>query len=56
MAFLRVSQQGEFKNTTKNFLEKIHVNVKNFWPKKLRFFFLGAKDPTDDPVVLHVLF
>jgi hypothetical protein len=37
MAFLCVSQQGEFKNTIKNFLGKIHV--KNFWPKKLRFFF-----------------
>jgi hypothetical protein len=34
MAFLCVSQQGEFKNTIKNFLGKIHV--KNFWPKKLR--------------------
>jgi hypothetical protein len=34
MAFLCVSQQGEFKNTKKNFLGKIHV--KNFWPKKLR--------------------
>jgi hypothetical protein len=34
MAFLCVSQQGEFKNTTKNFLGKIYV--KNFWPKKLR--------------------
>jgi hypothetical protein len=43
MAFLCVSQQGEFKNTTKNFLEKIHV--KSFWPKKLRekktFFLLS---------------
>jgi hypothetical protein len=37
MAFLCVSQQGEFKNTIKNFLGKIHV--KNFWPKMLRFFF-----------------
>jgi hypothetical protein len=37
MAFLCVSQQGEFKNTIKNFLGEIHV--KNFWPKKLRFFF-----------------
>jgi hypothetical protein len=27
-------QQGEFKNTTKNFLGEVHV--KNFWPKKLR--------------------
>jgi hypothetical protein len=34
MAFLCVSQQGEFKNTTKNFLGEVHV--KNFWPKKLR--------------------
>jgi hypothetical protein len=34
MAFLCVSQQGEFKSTIKNFLGKIHV--KNFWPKKLR--------------------
>jgi hypothetical protein len=34
MAFLCVSQQGEFKNTIKNFLRKIHV--KNLWPKKLR--------------------
>jgi hypothetical protein len=34
MAFLCVSHQGEFKNTTKNFLGEIHV--KNFWPKKLR--------------------
>jgi hypothetical protein len=34
MAFLCVSQQGEFKNTKKNFLGEIHV--KNFWPKKLR--------------------
>jgi hypothetical protein len=34
MAFLCVSQQGEFKNTIKNFLGKIYV--KNFWPKKLR--------------------
>jgi hypothetical protein len=37
MAVLCVSQQGEFKNTIKNFLGKIHV--KNFWPKKLRLFF-----------------
>jgi hypothetical protein len=37
MAFLCVSQQGEFKNTIKNFLGKIHV--KNFWPEKSRFFF-----------------
>jgi hypothetical protein len=29
-----VSQQGEFKNTIKNFLWEVHV--KNFWPKKLR--------------------
>jgi hypothetical protein len=34
MAFLCVSQQGEFKNTTKNFLGKVHV--KKNWPKKLR--------------------
>jgi hypothetical protein len=34
MAFLCVSQQGEFKKTIKNFLGKVHV--KNFWPKKLR--------------------
>jgi hypothetical protein len=33
MAFLCVSQQGEFKNTSKNFFGKIHV--KNFWPKKV---------------------
>jgi hypothetical protein len=33
MAFLCVSQQGEFKNTIKNFFGKIHV--KNFWPKKV---------------------
>jgi hypothetical protein len=36
MVFLCVSQQGEFKNTIKNVLEKIHV--KNFWPKTLRDF------------------
>jgi hypothetical protein len=36
MAFLCLSQQGEFKNTIKNFLGEIHV--KNFWPKKLIFF------------------
>jgi hypothetical protein len=43
MAFLCVSQQGEFKNTKKNVLGKI--NVKNFWPKKLRkktLFFLSS--------------
>jgi hypothetical protein len=43
MAFLCVSQQGEFKNTIKNFLEKVHV--KNFWPKNLRekkTFFLSS--------------
>jgi hypothetical protein len=34
MAFMCVSQQGEFKNTIKNFLGKVYV--KNFWPKKLR--------------------
>jgi hypothetical protein len=34
MAFLCVSQQGEFKNTIKNVLGEVHV--KNFWPKKLR--------------------
>jgi hypothetical protein len=41
-AFLCVSQQGEFKNTTKNVLGKIHV--KSFWPKKLRKkpFFLSS--------------
>jgi hypothetical protein len=43
MAFLCVSQQGDFKNTTKNFLGKAHV--KNFWPKKLRkkTFFLSSQ-------------
>jgi hypothetical protein len=30
MAFFCVSQQGEFKNTKKNFLWEVHV--KNFWP------------------------
>jgi hypothetical protein len=43
MAFLCVSQQGEFKNTTTKLLGKIHV--KNFWPKKLReknLFFLSS--------------
>jgi hypothetical protein len=34
MAFVCVSQQGEFKNTIKNFFGKVYV--KNFWPKKLR--------------------
>ena len=34
MAFLCVSQQGEFKNTIKHFFGEIHV--KNFWPKKVR--------------------
>jgi hypothetical protein len=34
MAFSCVSQQGEFKNTSRNFLGEVHV--KNFWPKKLR--------------------
>jgi hypothetical protein len=34
MAFLCVSQQGDFKNTIKHFFGEIHV--KNFWPKKLR--------------------
>jgi hypothetical protein len=34
MAFLCDSQQGEFKNTIKNFLGKVYV--KNFCPKKLR--------------------
>jgi hypothetical protein len=34
MAFLCVSQQGEFKNTIKNFLGEVHV--KNIRPKKLR--------------------
>jgi hypothetical protein len=33
MASLCVSQQGEFKNTIKNFFGKIHV--KHFWPKKV---------------------
>jgi hypothetical protein len=33
MAFLCVSQQGEFKNTIKNFCGEIHA--KNFWPKKV---------------------
>jgi hypothetical protein len=43
MAFLCVSQQGEFKNTIKNFLGKVYG--KNFWPKKLRgkkTFFLSS--------------
>jgi hypothetical protein len=42
MAFLCVSQQGEFKNTTKNFFGGVHV--KNFWSKKLRkkLFFLWS--------------
>jgi hypothetical protein len=42
MAFLAVSQQGQFKNTIENFLGKVHV--KNFWPKKLRkkTFFLSS--------------
>jgi hypothetical protein len=41
MAFLCVSQPGEFKSTIKNFLGKVHV--KN-WPKKLRkkIFFLSS--------------
>jgi hypothetical protein len=34
MAFLCVSEQGEFKNSIKNFLGKVHV--KKIWPKKLR--------------------
>jgi len=34
MAFLCVSQQGELKNTSKNFFGEVYV--KNFWPKKLR--------------------
>jgi hypothetical protein len=33
MAFLCVSQQGEFKNTIKNFFGKIHV--KKNWPKTI---------------------
>jgi hypothetical protein len=33
MAFLCVSQQGEFKNTIKKKIGEIHV--KNFWPKKV---------------------
>jgi hypothetical protein len=28
MSFLCISQQGEFKNTIKNLLEKIHVKKK----------------------------
>jgi hypothetical protein len=42
MAFVCVYQQGEFKNTTKHFLEKVHV--KNFWPKQLEknTFFLSS--------------
>jgi hypothetical protein len=34
MAFSCVSQHGEFKNTTKSFLRKVHV--KKELPKKLR--------------------
>jgi hypothetical protein len=45
MAFLCVSQQGEFKNTIKNFLGKVYV--KNFWPKKLRFFFSLSSFPIE---------
>jgi hypothetical protein len=33
MAFLCVSQQGEFKNTMKKLLGKVHV--KNFSPKQI---------------------
>jgi hypothetical protein len=33
MAFLCVSQQGEFENTIKNFLGKVHV--KNFFGRKI---------------------
>jgi hypothetical protein len=41
MAFLCVSQQGDFKNTTKHKLGEVHV--KNFWPKSCRkkAFFLS---------------
>jgi hypothetical protein len=34
MAFLCVSQQGEFKNTIKNFWGEVHAEY--FLPKKLR--------------------
>jgi hypothetical protein len=44
MAFLCVSQQGEFKNTIKKLFGEIHV--KNFWPKKLRFFFFLSSLPS----------
>jgi hypothetical protein len=39
MAFLCVSQQGEFKNTKKNFLGKYMSKTFGRWPEKLRFFF-----------------
>jgi hypothetical protein len=45
MAFLCVSQQGEFKNTINNFLGEIHV--KNFWPKKLEKQKILSSFPTD---------
>jgi hypothetical protein len=38
MAFLCISQQGEFKNTIKNVLGKVHV--KNF-AKEVEDFFLS---------------
>jgi hypothetical protein len=44
MAFLCVFQQGEHKNTIKNFLGKI--DVKNFWPKKLRKIVSGRLFPS----------
>jgi hypothetical protein len=44
MAFLCVSQQGEFKNTTKTFWGKSISKTKNLWPKMLRKknFFLSS--------------
>jgi len=44
MAFLCVSQQEEFKNTTKTFWGKSMSKTFNFWPKKLRkkYFFLSS--------------
>jgi hypothetical protein len=41
MAFLCVSQQGEFKNTTQNFLGKAHV--KSFWPKTEKVEYVEKK-------------
>jgi hypothetical protein len=41
MAFLCVTQQGEFKNTIKKFSGKAHV--KNFWPKKMREFVFSCR-------------